>query len=146
MKQVLLVVFSAVLLCGCRKTADNSNVEALSNKLEAILQNQSLIVSNQVIDYSNQIVVLKEVDDVKAKVEKSNQMALYYYTNQLNAQIFCASNLVEAMASDEQKSVDAINAETRRVSQASASMLLTNDVQIEMESNVQKIKQKLGIY
>ncbi len=77
-----------------------------------------------------------------------NQMfvlAAGFYTNEVNAQLFCTSNVLSAMSAESQKSVNAINDETRRLINITSSMLLTNDNQIQMEAGVEKIKSKLEI-
>jgi hypothetical protein len=140
MKKInVLLICATVFLCGCDKSnTDNAKIESLSQKLDLVLQNQSTTTSNQT-------VIFNEVEALKTKAEANSQMALYYYTNQVNAQIFCASNVIGALASDEQKSVDAINSETRQVAEMNTIMILTNDNVIDMESDIEKIKIKLGI-
>lgn len=125
MKWVLLAGVSSVLLGGCdRSNTDNAKIDALSQKLDTAIQNQATI---------------------EAKLANDEQMGVYFYTNQVNAQIFCASNLISALASDEQKSVDAINTHTFQVAQMNTIMILTNEDMVDMESDIEKIKVKLGI-
>lgn len=127
MKKLLIsLACGAALLCGCNQSnTDSAKIEALSQKLDTVISNQAAI---------------------EAKLDAADKMGLYYYTNQANAQLFYAGKAIDELAADEQKSVDGINAETRRVAQVTTAMLLTNDVQIQMAADIEKIKQKLGIY
>jgi outer membrane murein-binding lipoprotein Lpp len=47
--------------------------------------------------------------------EAENSLALYYHTNQTDTIYFCTAQIEEAMASQENRIVDKMNAETRRV-------------------------------
>ena|SRR3984885_15665753 len=127
MKQAILVFLCGFLICGCSRSSapDNAKVEALSQKLDTVIQSQSAI---------------------EAKLDAADKMASYYYTNQIYAQLFYATNVINAVASDEQKSVNAINAETFRVAQIITTVIITNDSVIDMESDIEKIKVKLGAF
>ena len=76
MKHVLWVVFSGVLLCGC-KPEPHADLQAISRKLDNLQQMQVLLFSNQVLlaaEFEHQSTNLPNVRQV-------NDLDYYYYTN-----------------------------------------------------------------
>lgn len=139
MKRALLAVLSGVLLCGC--TPKNQDVQLISKQIDDLARTQDVLLKNQE-------VIMREMAFQATNLPSVNQMfvlAAGFYTNEVNAQLFCTSNVLSAMSAESQKSVNAINDETRRLINITSSMLLTNDNQIQMEAGVEKIKSKLEI-
>lgn len=56
-----------------------------------------------------------QFQDAATERETANSLAYYYHTNQTDTMFFCASQIEDAMAGQEKRIEDTVNAETRRV-------------------------------
>jgi hypothetical protein len=73
--------------------------------------------------HTNSLQLLLAVDrkistqfqDASTERETANSLAYYYHTNQTDTMFFCAAQIEDAMAGQEKRIEDTVNAETRRV-------------------------------
>ena len=59
--------------------------------------------------------IVAQFQDASTERETANSLAYYYHTNQTDTMFFCAAQIEEAMAGQEKRIEDTVNAETRRV-------------------------------
>jgi hypothetical protein len=59
--------------------------------------------------------IAAQFQDAATERETANALAYYYHTNQTDTMFFCAAQIEDAMAGQEKRIEDTVNAETRRV-------------------------------
>ena len=59
--------------------------------------------------------IVAQFQDASTERETANSLSYYYHTNQTDTMFFCAAQIEEAMAGQEKRIEDTVNAETRRV-------------------------------
>jgi hypothetical protein len=107
--------------------------------------------------------IAAQFQDASTERETANSLAYYYHTNQTDTMFFCAAQIEDAMAGQEKRIKDAVNAETRRVG-ASVGDALQQQIKLsapdkaetarrmemeaavsQMQRDIQAIKTRLGI-
>jgi len=107
--------------------------------------------------------IAAQFQDAATERETANSLAYYYHTNQTDTMFFCAAQIEDAMAGQEKRIEDTVNAETRRVSAGMADELeqqiklsapdkdeiarqkeMENKV-AEIQRDLERIKARLGI-
>ncbi len=116
MKQVLFVVFCAVLLCGCSKSnTDAAKIEVLSQKVDRLLI---------------------EVDSLKSQFTNLptarylNGMNFYYHTNTITQMGDCLKATADLISLQGKSIVDDVNAQTRQVGFVSVTNIMNDTSQI----------------
>jgi hypothetical protein len=59
--------------------------------------------------------IAAQFQDAATERETANSLTYYYHTNQTDTMFFCAAQIEDAMAGQEKRIEDTVNAETRRV-------------------------------
>lgn len=97
-----------------------------------------------------------EFHDASAERETANSLAYYYHTNQTDTMFFCTAQIEDALAGQEKRIEDTVNAETRRTGasvadelQQQIKMSAPDKAEIarrmEMESDIVQIKRDLEV-
>jgi hypothetical protein len=93
-----------------------------------------------------------QFQDASTERETANSLAYYYHTNQTDTMFFCASQIEDAMAGQEKRIEDTVNAETRRVGgelQQQVKLVAPDQSEIarrvEMEAEIGQIKRDLEL-
>jgi hypothetical protein len=110
--------------------------------------------------HTNSLQLLLAVDrkiaaqfrDATTERETANSLAYYYHTNQTDTMFFCAAQIEDAMANQEKRIGDTVNAETRRASdklQQQIKLSAPDQAEItrrtELEADVVQIKHDLEL-
>lgn len=93
-----------------------------------------------------------QFQDAATERETANSLAYYYHTNQTDTMFFCASQIEDAMAGQEKRIEDTVNAETRRMGgelQQQVKLTAPDQAEIarrvEMEAEIGQIKRDLEL-